>query len=91
MPFTRPKTVIGRKVQNCHPPASYPVVEKILKNFKEGKKDAEEFWINLKGKLIYIRYFAVRDEEGNYVGTLEVTQEIGRIKELQGEKRLLED
>lgn len=51
----------------------------------------EEFWINLKGKLIYIRYFAVRDEEGNYVGTLEVTQEIGRIKELQGEKRLLED
>lgn len=89
--FTRPKTVIGRKVQNCHPPASYPVVEKILKNFKEGEKDVEEFWINLKGKLIYIRYFAVRDEEGNYVGTLEVTQEIGRIKELQGEKRLLED
>lgn len=89
--FTRPKTVIGRKVQNCHPPASYPVVEKILKNFKEGKKDVEEFWINLKGKLIYIRYFAVRDEEGNYMGTLEVTQEIGRIKELQGEKRLLED
>ncbi|KXG77524.1 hypothetical protein AN618_10760 [Fervidicola ferrireducens] len=89
--FTRPKTVIGRKVQNCHPPASYPVVEKILKNFKEGKKDVEEFWINLKGKLIYIRYFAVRDEEKNYVGTLEVTQEIGRIKELQGEKRLLEE
>ncbi|MFO7152124.1 MAG: DUF438 domain-containing protein [Bacillota bacterium] len=89
--FTRPRTVIGRKVQNCHPPASYPVVEKILKNFKEGKKDSEEFWINMKGKLIYIRYLAVRDEEGKYVGTLEVTQEISGIKELQGEKRLLED
>jgi len=89
--FTRPRTVIGRKVQNCHPPASYPVVEKILKNFKEGKKDSEEFWINMKGKLIYIRYLAVRDEEGKYVGTLEVTQEISGIKELQGEKRLIED
>ncbi len=89
--FTRPRTVIGRKVQNCHPPASYPVVEKILRNFKEGKKDIEEFWINFKGKLIYIRYFAVRDEKGNYMGTIEVTQEIDRIRELQGEKRLLED
>ncbi|TYP56098.1 DUF438 domain-containing protein [Thermosediminibacter litoriperuensis] len=89
--FTRPKTIIGRKVQNCHPPASYHIVEKILRNFKEGKKDVEEFWINLHGKLVYIRYFAVRDEAGNYMGTIEVTQEISRIKELQGEKRLLED
>ncbi|MCG0275188.1 MAG: DUF438 domain-containing protein [Thermosediminibacteraceae bacterium] len=89
--FTRPKTVLGRKVQNCHPPASYHIVEKILQNFKEGKRDVEEFWINLNGKLVHIRYFAVRDEAGKYVGTLEVTQEISRIKELQGEKRLLED
>lgn len=88
--FTRPRTIIGRKVQNCHPPASVHIVERILSNFREGKTDVEEFWISLGGKLVYIRYFAVRDEKQNYVGTMEVTQEISRIKALQGEKRLLE-
>lgn len=86
--FTRTKTVIGRKVQNCHPPASVHVVEKIVQGFKDGKKDVEEFWINMGGKMVYIRYFAVRDEKGEYMGTLEVTQEISRIKSLEGEKRL---
>lgn len=89
--FTRPKTIIGRKVQNCHPPASVHIVEKILSNFKEGKKDVEEFWIDMQGKLVYIRYFALRDENGNYMGTIEVTQEISKIKEIKGEKRLLEE
>jgi len=86
--FTRTKTVIGRKVQNCHPPASVHVVEKIVQDFKDGKKDMEEFWINMGGKMIYIRYFAVRDKEGEYVGTLEVTQNINRIRSLEEEKRL---
>ncbi|HHW02528.1 MAG TPA: DUF438 domain-containing protein [Thermoanaerobacterales bacterium] len=88
--FTRTAAVIGRTVQNCHPPASVHVVERLLQDFKEGKKDSEEFWINFQGKLVYIRYFAVRDGKGDYVGTLEVTQEIGRIKELKGEKRLMD-
>jgi DUF438 domain-containing protein len=88
--FVRTKSVIGRKVQNCHPPKSLEVVEKILKWFKSGKKDSVDFWINLGGKLVYIRYFAVRDERREYLGTLEVTQEITGIRKLEGEKRLLD-
>jgi len=89
--FIRTKSVIGRKIQNCHPPQSVDVVEKILKDFKEGKRNSVEFWINFKGKFVYIRYFAVRDKDGNYLGTLEVTQDITKVKKLEGEKRLLDE
>ncbi|UCB52430.1 MAG: DUF438 domain-containing protein [Candidatus Zixiibacteriota bacterium] len=89
--FVRTKAVIGREVQNCHPPQSVEMVEKILASFKEGKKDAVEFWINFMGKFIHIRYFAVRDERRRYLGTLEVTQNITDIKKLEGEKRLLDE
>ena len=61
-----------------------------MQDFKEGKKDVEEFWINMRGKMIHIRYFAVRDEKGEFIGTLEVTQDITKIRELQGEKRLVD-
>ena len=70
--FARTKAVIGRTVQNCHPPQSVHVVEKLLQDFKSGVKDVEDFWIQMKDKFIYIRYFAVRDEEGKYMGTLRV-------------------
>jgi DUF438 domain-containing protein len=83
--------VIGRKVQNCHPPQSVEMVEKILSSFKEGKKDSAEFWINFTGKFIHIRYFAVRDESRKYLGTLEVTQDITDIRKLEGERRLLDE
>ena len=89
--FLRTKSVIGRKVQNCHPPQSVDVVEKILTSFKEGKRDSYEFWLNLQGRLVYIRYFAMRDKDGLYLGTLEVTQDITGIKKLEGEKRLLDE
>jgi DUF438 domain-containing protein len=89
--FTRTKSIIGRKVQNCHPPQSLDVVERILNDFKENKKDFHDFWINFMEKLVYIRYFAVRDREGKYLGTVEVTQNIAPIKELKGEKRLLDE
>lgn len=89
--FLRTKSVIGRKVQNCHPPQSVDVVEKILNSFKEGKRDSYEFWFNLQGRLVYIRYFAMRDKDGLYLGTLEVTQDITGIKKLEGEKRLLDE
>jgi len=88
--FVRTKAIIGRKVQNCHPPHSVKVVEKILASFKQGKKDFVDFWINFEEKFIYIRYFAIRDENGGYLGTLEVTQDITDIKKLEGEKRLLD-
>ncbi|MGC8786719.1 MAG: DUF438 domain-containing protein [Anaerolineae bacterium] len=89
--FARTKAIIGRKVQNCHPPASIHVVNRILDDFKQGKRDVAEFWIQMKGKFVHIRYFAVRDENGAYVGTIEVTQDITRIRGLTGERRLLED
>ncbi len=89
--FPRTKAVIGRTVQNCHPPGSVEIVNKILDDFKTGNKDNEDFWIKMRGLYVYIRYFAVRNTEGEYLGTLEVTQNIQPIKELQGEKRLLTD
>jgi len=87
--FARTKAVIGRTVQNCHPPRSVHVVEELLADFKSGKKDCEDFWIKFKDKYVYIRYFAVRDENGNYIGTLEFTQNIDPIKAIEGEKRIL--
>lgn len=89
--FARPKTIIGRTVQNCHPPASVHIVEKMLDDFKKGHKDSESFWIKLGGKYVYIRYFAIRDEKNNYCGTMEVTQDIKAIQAIEGEKRLLSD
>lgn len=89
--FPRTKAAIGRKVSNCHPPASVAVVEKIVEDFKNGVKDHEDFWINMRGKFVYIRYFAVRDENGDYLGVIEVTQDIKPIRELEGEKRLVSD
>jgi DUF438 domain-containing protein len=88
--FTRTKSVIGRKVQNCHPPKSLKTVERILDWFKSGKKDSIDFWIDLDGKLVYIRYFAVRNEKKEYLGTLEVSQDVTGIRKLEGEKRLLD-
>ncbi len=88
--FLRTKSILGRKVQNCHPPNSVHVVEQILKSFKEGKRDTVDFWIHYQGKYVLIRYFAVRDRKGDYLGTLEVSQEISGIKSLEGEKRLLD-
>jgi len=89
--FPRTKSVIGRRVQMCHPQKSLHVVNRILQDFREGKRDVAEFWINVKGRLIYIRYFAVRDRNGEYLGTLEVTQDITEIKKIEGERRLLDD
>jgi len=89
--FPRTNAVLGRKVVNCHPPASVHVVEGILADFKSGAKTHEDFWIDMHGKLIYIRYFAVHDPAGKYLGTLEVTQDVTGIRELQGEKRLVSE
>lgn len=87
--FARTKAVIGRTVQNCHPPQSVHVVNQLLEDFKAGRKDAEDFWIPVKDKFVYIRYFAVRSEDGRYLGTLEFTQNIAPIRELEGQKRIL--
>ncbi len=88
--FPRTRGILGRKVQNCHPPESIDIVNNIIENFRNGQKDSATFWIDFNGKFILIQYFAVRDKEGNYRGVLEVTQDITEIKKLEGEKRLLD-
>ena len=88
--FPRSPGVIGRKVQNCHPPKSVDVVERILKSFRSGEKDVAEFWLELRGKFIHIRYFALRDGSGAYKGTLEVSQDATGIRALSGQRRLLD-
>ena len=88
--FARTPAVIGRKVQNCHPGKSVHIVDAILKAFKAGDKDTAEFWIEIEGKFIYIRYFAVRDSARAYRGCLEVSQDVTGIRALKGQKRLLD-
>lgn len=88
--FPRTTAIIGREVNNCHPPESVHVVEQIVQSFKNGEKDKAEFWIKMKGEFILIQYFALRDEAHNYRGVIEVSQEISEIKALEGEKRLLD-
>ncbi|MBL7971124.1 MAG: DUF438 domain-containing protein [Prolixibacteraceae bacterium] len=88
--FRRTNSIIGRDVKNCHPHESVHVVEQIVDAFRKGEKDKASFWIQMKGEFILIQYFAVRDEKGNYKGVVEVSQEITEIRNIQGEKRLLD-
>jgi DUF438 domain-containing protein len=86
----RSRAILGRKVQHCHPPKSVDVVNRILDDFRQGRQNVAEFWIQHHGRFVHIRYFAVRDEEGTYLGTLEVTQDLTRLRTLEGERRLLQ-
>ncbi len=88
--FSRSRAILGRKVQHCHPPKSVDVVNRILEDFREGRQNVAEFWIQHHGRFVHIRYFAVRDPEGRYLGTLEVTQDLTRLRQLEGERRLLQ-
>jgi len=88
--FHRSKAIIGRKVQNCHPPESVHIVNEIIAAFRSGVKDQAEFWIQMKGRFIHIRYFVLRDESGEYIGTIEVSQDATDIRQLEGERRLLD-
>ncbi len=88
--FPRSAGVIGREVRFCHPPKSVSMVLEILEEFRAGRKSVAEFWINFRGKVIHIRYFAVRDHEQKYKGVIEVSQDVTDIKKLEGEKRLLD-
>jgi uncharacterized protein len=87
--FDRSRAILGRKVQYCHPPKSVHVVNQILADFRAGTQESARFWINLGGRLIYICYYAVRDAQGGYLGTLEVTQDLTEVRSLEGERRLL--
>lgn len=88
--FVRTRSVIGRKIEMCHPEKSVDKVKRIVEGFKDGTRDKAEFWIDFMGDKILIRYFPLRNEEGDYIGVLEVTQRIGEIQKIKGEKRLLD-
>jgi hypothetical protein len=87
--FARNRAILKRDVRMCHPPSSMHVVDKIIEDFKTGKETKAPFWINLGGKFIHIEYFAVRDDKGEYLGTLEVSQNLSPLRALEGEQRLL--
>ncbi len=87
--FARNRAILGRDVRMCHPPSSVNVVEQILQDFKSGRENSAPFWIQLHGKMIYIEYFALRDEQGNYLGTIEFSQDLTKYRALEGEQRLL--
>lgn len=87
--FSRNRAILGRSVQMCHPPSSVHIVDQILRDFKSGKESSAPFWINMGGRFIHIEYFALRDNEGKYLGTLEVSQDLTSKRALSGEQRLL--
>ncbi len=89
--FARSRTVLGRQVQNCHPPKSLHIVQQIVDEFREGTREVAEFWIQQGGRFLHIRYFPVRAEDGKFLGTLEMTQDVTSIRALEGERRLLDD
>lgn len=88
--FPRSPGIIGRQVSKCHPPKSVHIVERIVKAFKSGERDVAEFWLERGGVFVHIRYFAVRDDEGTYKGTIEVSQDLTELRKLEGEQRLLD-
>lgn len=87
--FTRNRAILGRDVRMCHPPSSVHVVDQIIADFRSGKENSAAFWINMQGRFIYIEYFAMRGKEGDYLGTIEFTQDLTQLRKLEGDQRLL--
>ncbi|MFO7941171.1 MAG: DUF438 domain-containing protein [Bacillota bacterium] len=89
--FVRTRAVIGREVKHCHPPGSVDLVEEILRDFKAQKRDSADFWLEIGTRFIYIVFHALRTEDGEYLGTLEVAQDATRLRSLTGQRRLLDE
>ena len=87
--FQRNRAILNRDVRHCHPPSSTHIVDKIIEDFKSGKESRAPFWINMGGKMIYIEYFALRNENEEYIGTLEVSHDVSGYRTLKGEQRIL--
>jgi DUF438 domain-containing protein len=87
--FQRNRAILNRDVRHCHPPASAHIVDKILEDFKSGRQNRAPFWINMRGRMIHIEYFALRNDQGEYLGTLEVSQDLTGYRALEGEQRIL--
>jgi DUF438 domain-containing protein len=89
--FPRSRGAIGTDVRNCHPAKSVHLVERILSDFKAGRRDVAEFWIDMGPRKVHIRYWPVRDASGRYLGCLETVQDVAPIQRLTGQRRLLDE
>lgn len=87
--FHRNRAILNRDVRFCHPPSSAHIVDKIIDDFKSGKEDSAPFWINMRGQMVHIDYFALHNEKGEYLGTLEVSHNVQKYRNLEGEQRIL--
>lgn len=87
--FQRNRAILNRDVRHCHPPASAHIVDKIIEDFKSGREDQAPFWINSGDKMIHINYFALRNDKGEYLGTLEVSHDVSGYRKLEGDQRIL--
>ena len=79
--FKRPTTAIGRDVFSCHPPKVEPIVRGIIESFRNGERDNVAVWLEKVGRSFYVNYMAVRDQNNNYLGTLELVQDMQFAKE----------
>jgi DUF438 domain-containing protein len=87
--FQRNRAILNRDVRHCHPPASAHIVDKIIEDFRSGRQNSAPFWIKMGDKMIYIEYYALRNNKGEYLGTLEVSHNVAPYRELEGEQRIL--
>lgn len=90
--FPHSKNAVGNSVYSCHLPESVPVVKRILDDLRNGRKREYDFWFTPKmlGQTLYLKYMAVHNKEGKYLGCLEVAQNITEIKKLKGEKKKID-
>ena len=79
--FKRPTTAIGRDVYSCHPPKVEPIVRGIIDSFRKGDRDNVAVWLEKQGRPFYVNYMAVRDQNNNYIGTLELVQDMQFAKD----------
>ena len=79
--FKRPTTAIGRDVFSCHPPKVEPIVRGIIESFRKGERDNVAVWLEKVGRPFYVNYMAVRDQNNNYLGTLELVQDMQFAKD----------
>jgi hypothetical protein len=89
--FPRTRGAIGMPVQKCHPQKSVHLVKRILEDFKAGRREVAEFWIDMAERKVHIRYYPVRDLAGKYLGCLEVVQDVAPLQQLEGQRRLLDE
>lgn len=79
--FKRPAAAIDREVFSCHPPKIEPMVRQIIDDFRNSRRDVVPVWMEKGGRTMLVQYMAVRNRAGNYIGTVELVQDMEFAKE----------